>query len=79
MEAARALGMTHLQGLRHVVIPQSFRLVLPPVTNDFISLLKDSSLVSMVTLLDLTAFTTASPRRRSTTSARASSSRCCIS
>lgn len=54
MEAARALGMTHRQGLFHVVIPQSFRLVLPPVTNDFISLLKDSSLVSMVTLLDLT-------------------------
>lgn len=54
MEAARALGMTHTQGLRYVVIPQSFRLVLPPVTNDFISLLKDSSLVSMVTLLDLT-------------------------
>lgn len=54
MEAARALGMTHIQGLRWVVIPQSFRLVLPPVTNDFISLLKDSSLVSMVTLLDLT-------------------------
>lgn len=54
MEAARALGMTHRQGLLHVVIPQSFRLVLPPVTNDFISLLKDSSLVSMVTLLDLT-------------------------
>lgn len=54
MEAARALGMTHLQGLRFVVIPQSFRLVLPPVTNDFISLLKDSSLVSMVTLIDLT-------------------------
>jgi len=54
MEAARALGMTHFQGLRFVVIPQSFRLVLPPVTNDFISLLKDSSLVSMVTLIDLT-------------------------
>lgn len=54
MEAARALGMTHHQGLWHVVIPQSFKLVLPPVTNDFISLLKDSSLVSMVTLLDLT-------------------------
>jgi len=54
MEAARALGMTHSQGLRFVVIPQSFRLVLPPVTNDFISLLKDSSLVSMVTLIDLT-------------------------
>ena len=54
MEAARALGLTHAQGLRFVVIPQSFKLVLPPVTNDFISLLKDSSLVSMVTLLDLT-------------------------
>ena len=54
MEAARALGLTHAQGLRFVVIPQSFRLVIPPVTNDFISLLKDSSLVSMVTLLDLT-------------------------
>ncbi len=54
MEAARALGLTHRQGLFHVVIPQSFRMVLPPVTNDFISLLKDSSLVSMVTLLDLT-------------------------
>lgn len=54
MEAARALGMTRRQGLFHVLIPQSFRMVLPPVTNDFISLLKDSSLVSMVTLLDLT-------------------------
>ncbi len=54
MEAARALGMTHFQGLRHVVVPQAFRLVLPPVTNDFISLLKDSSLVSAVTLIDLT-------------------------
>jgi polar amino acid transport system substrate-binding protein len=54
MEAARALGMTQRQGLFNVVIPQSFRLVLPPVTNDFISLLKDSSLVSMVTLVDLT-------------------------
>ncbi len=54
MEAAMALGMSHFQGLRYVVVPQSFRIVLPPVTNDFISLLKDSSLVSMVTLLDLT-------------------------
>lgn len=54
MEAARALGMSQRQGLFHIVMPQSFRLVLPPVTNDFISLLKDSSLVSMVTLIDLT-------------------------
>jgi len=54
MQAARALGMTHLQGLRFVVLPQALRFVLPPITNDFISLLKDSSLVSMVTLIELT-------------------------
>lgn len=54
MEAALALGLTRRQALRHVIMPQAFRMVLPPVTNDFISLLKDSSLVSMVTLLDLT-------------------------
>lgn len=53
-EAARALGMTHVQGLRFVILPQAFRFVLPPITNDFISLLKDSSLVSMVTLIELT-------------------------
>lgn len=54
MEAARALGMTHWQGLRYVVIPQAFRVMLPPMTNDFISLLKDSSLVSVITIVDLT-------------------------
>lgn len=54
MEAARALGMTHIEGLWHVVIPQAFRIMLPPVTNDFISLLKDSSLVSLVAIADLT-------------------------
>ena len=54
MEAALGLGMTRNQALRHVVIPQAVRLVLPPVTNDFISLLKDSSLVSVITLVDLT-------------------------
>lgn len=54
MEAARALGMTQWQGLRHVVVPQAFRIILPPMTNDFISLLKDSSLVSVITIVDLT-------------------------
>ena len=54
MEAARALGMTEAQALRHVVLPQAIRLVIPPVTNDFISLLKDSSLVSIITLVELT-------------------------
>jgi polar amino acid transport system substrate-binding protein len=54
MEAARALGMSRRQALRHVVVPQAFRLVLPPLTNDFISLLKDSSLVTMISIMDLT-------------------------
>ncbi len=54
MEGALALGMTKNQALRHVILPQAIRVSLPPVTNDFISLLKDSSLVSMITLIDLT-------------------------
>ena len=54
MEAALGLGMTRGQALRHVIVPQAARLVLPPVTNDFISLLKDSSLVSVITMVDLT-------------------------
>jgi polar amino acid transport system substrate-binding protein len=54
MEAALALGMTRMQALRHVIIPQAVRLVIPPVTNDFIALLKDSSLVSVITMVELT-------------------------
>ncbi|MFM7208594.1 MAG: ABC transporter substrate-binding protein/permease [Verrucomicrobiota bacterium] len=53
-EAALALGLSRGQALRHVVLPQALRVALPPMTNDFISLLKDSSLVSMITLLELT-------------------------
>ena len=53
-EAAISLGMTKYQALRYVVIPQAIRLVIPPVTNDFISLLKDSSLVSVITMVELT-------------------------
>lgn len=54
MEAALALGLSRKQSLRFVIIPQALRIVLPPVTNDFISLLKDSSLVSVITLIELT-------------------------
>ena len=54
MEAALALGMSKLQALRHIIIPQAVRIIIPPVTNDFISLLKDSSLVSVITLVELT-------------------------
>lgn len=60
MEAARALGMSQWQSLRYVIIPQAFSFVLPPLTNDFISIIKDSSLVSLITIVELTkAYTTA--------------------
>jgi polar amino acid transport system permease protein len=54
MEAARSLGMSYFQAMRHVVLPQAIRVILPPVGNEFISLLKDSSLVSVVAVADLT-------------------------
>lgn len=54
MEAAVALNMTERQALRNVIIPQAARIVLPPTTNDFISLIKDSSLVSVISLVELT-------------------------
>jgi polar amino acid transport system substrate-binding protein len=53
-EAARALGMSRWQALRHVVFPQAFRTALPAVTNDFVALLKDSSLISVITVVELT-------------------------
>lgn len=54
LDAARTLGLTTWQALRHVVGPQAARVAIPPATNDFIALLKDSSLVSVVTLTELT-------------------------
>ncbi len=54
METALALGLNRWQALVHIIIPQSIRIVMPPMTNDFISLLKDSSLVSVITLVELT-------------------------
>jgi polar amino acid transport system substrate-binding protein len=53
-ESAFALGMSKWQVLRLVTLPNALRLVIPPVTNDFISLLKDSSLVSVITMMELT-------------------------
>ena len=50
MEAARSLGMSYFQSMRHVVLPQAVRVVLPPLGNDFIAMLKDSSLISVVAL-----------------------------
>jgi polar amino acid transport system substrate-binding protein len=54
LEAALSLGMSLPLALRRVVMPQAFRLALPSVTNDFIALLKDSSLVSVITVVELT-------------------------
>lgn len=54
LEAAQVLGLSTVQTLRHVVGPQAVRISIPPMTNDFIALLKDSSLVSLVTLTELT-------------------------
>jgi polar amino acid transport system substrate-binding protein len=53
-EAASALGLGRWQALRHVLLPQSLRGALPAVTNDFVALLKDSSLVSVITVVELT-------------------------
>jgi polar amino acid transport system substrate-binding protein len=53
-EAARTLGLAPFQVLRHVLLPQSFRNALPALTNDFVALLKDSSLVSVITVVELT-------------------------
>ncbi len=53
-EAARSLGMTYSQSMRHVILPQAVRRVLPPLTNEAIALLKDSSLVSVIGMAELT-------------------------
>lgn len=53
MEAARSLGMGDLQAMRWVILPQTVRRVLPPLTNEAVALLKDSSLVSVVALSEL--------------------------
>ncbi len=54
MEAARSLGMNYIQAMRFVVLPQAFRVILPPVGNEFTALLKDLSLVSVVVVADMT-------------------------
>jgi polar amino acid transport system permease protein len=53
MEAARSLGMTYFQAMRYIILPQAFRVVLPPLVNDLAALLKDSSLISVIALPEL--------------------------
>jgi polar amino acid transport system substrate-binding protein len=54
MEAALSLGMSTRTALRRVIIPQAVRIVIPPVTNDFIALFKDTSVCSMIAVTELT-------------------------
>lgn len=57
MEAARSLGLSHVQALRHVVLPQAVRRILPPLASEFIALVKDSSLAYVIGLEELTMAT----------------------
>lgn len=54
MEAARSLGMSYWQAMRFIILPQAVRRVLPPLGNDFVAMLKDSSLVSVLGVQDIT-------------------------
>ena len=54
MEAGRSLGMNWVQTMRYIIVPQAFKNVIPPLGNEFIALLKDSSLVSVIGFEELT-------------------------
>lgn len=54
MEASKALGLTNSQAMRLVIIPQAYRRMIPPICNEFVMVLKDTSLVSIIALTDLT-------------------------
>src|SRR5260370_27064832 len=53
LEAALSLGMSRRVALRRIIVPQAVRMVIPPVTNDFIALFKDTSLCSVITIVEL--------------------------
>jgi polar amino acid transport system permease protein len=53
MEAARSLGMSHGKAMRYVIVPQAIRQVIPPMLNDFIALMKDTSLVGVIALVEV--------------------------
>lgn len=53
MEAAISLGMSYSQAMRRVILPQAYRRLLPPMGNEFINLMKDSALVSVITMTEL--------------------------
>lgn len=53
-EAARAIGMSRFQEMRYIILPQALRKTLPPMANQFISLIKDSSIISLISVQELT-------------------------
>ena len=53
MEASRSLGMSYANAMRYIILPQAFKRIIPPLAGQFISLIKDSSLVSVIALADL--------------------------
>lgn len=54
MEAGRSLGLSWWQTMRHIILPQAFKRIIPPLGNEFIAMLKDSSLVSVIGFQELT-------------------------
>jgi polar amino acid transport system permease protein len=56
-EAARSLGMSYVQSMTHVILPQAFLRILPPLAGQFISLIKDSSLLGIIAIRELTKAT----------------------
>ncbi len=53
-EAARSLGMTYWQTMRFVVVPQAFRVIIPALGNEFITLIKETAILSVITITDIT-------------------------
>ncbi len=54
MESARALGMSYTKAMRRIILPQVVRIILPPITNEGITMLKNTSLLSTITVMELT-------------------------
>jgi polar amino acid transport system permease protein len=58
MEAARSSGMSYLQAMRYVILPQGFRLIIPSMTNEYVTVIKDSSLAYAIGFMEITYFAT---------------------
>jgi len=54
MEAARSLGMNHFQAMRFIIVPQAFRIILPALANEFIALLKETAVLSIISVVEVT-------------------------